>query len=148
MKKKIKHNFLLISGEKIVYSGDPLVDFTLVRFLDRFCFKNPKKFNEEERGPDPALAQRKYYKPSGVKSIPVLSQNYLSQEKTDIPVDELFLYKYVRSYLLLWLRYTKTCLFNHHSFALKSSDHDFFKEYWLYIDCLLTYLYLIEVTVG
>lgn len=31
-----------VSGIPLKYSGDPLVDFTLIRFLDRFAFKNPK----------------------------------------------------------------------------------------------------------
>lgn len=30
-------------GESIEYSGDPLRDFTLIRFLDRFVFRNPKQ---------------------------------------------------------------------------------------------------------
>ncbi|CAH1391896.1 unnamed protein product [Nezara viridula] len=88
----------ILASERIVYSGDPLADFTLVRFLDRFCFKNPKKiFSEEDKnGPDRALANRKYYKPSGVKSVHVLSRDYLLQHKSLIPVDELFLFKYLK----------------------------------------------------
>lgn len=30
-------------GGAIQYSGDPLQDFTLIRFLDRFVFRNPKQ---------------------------------------------------------------------------------------------------------
>lgn len=30
-------------GEFIQYTGDPLQDFTLIRFLDRFVFRNPKQ---------------------------------------------------------------------------------------------------------
>lgn len=30
-------------GEFILYTGDPLQDFTLIRFLDRFVFRNPKQ---------------------------------------------------------------------------------------------------------
>nr|XP_014287480.1 CCAAT/enhancer-binding protein zeta isoform X2 [Halyomorpha halys] len=88
----------ILTSERIVYSGDPLADFTLVRFLDRFCFKNPKKiFSEDDKnGPDRALANRKYYKPSGVKSVHVLSRDYLLHDKSRIPVDELFLYKYLK----------------------------------------------------
>lgn len=29
-------------GNYIEYSGDPLQDFTLMRFLDRFVYRNPK----------------------------------------------------------------------------------------------------------
>ena len=34
---------LCLQGERVSYTGDPLQDFTLIRFLDRFVFKNPKK---------------------------------------------------------------------------------------------------------
>lgn len=33
----------LLEGDDIVYSGDPIRDFQLVGFLDRFAFKKPKK---------------------------------------------------------------------------------------------------------
>lgn len=33
----------VIEGKPIEYTGDPLQDFTLIRFLDRFVFRNPKK---------------------------------------------------------------------------------------------------------
>lgn len=33
----------LLDGRSIEYDGDPLQDFTLIRFLDRFVFRNPKK---------------------------------------------------------------------------------------------------------
>lgn len=35
-------NFVF-KGEQIKYDGDPLHDFTLQRFLDRFVYRNPKK---------------------------------------------------------------------------------------------------------
>jgi len=34
---------LFLQGERISYNGDPLTDFTLIRFLDRFVYRNPKK---------------------------------------------------------------------------------------------------------
>lgn len=34
-------------GDFIQYSGDPLQDFTLIRFLDRFVFRNPKQLKGE-----------------------------------------------------------------------------------------------------
>lgn len=30
-------------GEEVLYDGDPLLDFSSIRFLERFAFKNPKK---------------------------------------------------------------------------------------------------------
>ena len=38
-----------IQGEAIAYDGDPLQDFTLQRFLDRFVFRNPKAVKENRR---------------------------------------------------------------------------------------------------
>uniref|UniRef100_A0A3B4B097 CCAAT/enhancer-binding protein zeta n=1 Tax=Periophthalmus magnuspinnatus TaxID=409849 RepID=A0A3B4B097_9GOBI len=42
----------ILQGNSILYTGDPLQDFTLIRFLDRFVFRNPKqlkgKLNCEE----------------------------------------------------------------------------------------------------
>ncbi len=40
------HIWLL--GDSIIYDGNPLQDFTLTAFLDRFSFRNPKK--EQARG--------------------------------------------------------------------------------------------------
>ena len=40
--KKVK-NCSLLQKEQISYTGDPLHDFTLIRFLDRFVYRNPKK---------------------------------------------------------------------------------------------------------
>ena len=33
----------ILGSQPVEYSGDPLQDFTLMRFLDRFVFRNPKK---------------------------------------------------------------------------------------------------------
>lgn len=77
------------------YSGDPLQDFTLLRFLERFVFKNPKQLSVDEKGPDPCLAQRRHYQAQGVKAVSVTSSTYLQQEEKSVPVDELFLYRSV-----------------------------------------------------
>lgn len=42
-------------GVHIHYSGDPLEDFTLMRFLDRFVYKNPKQKINDHGG---SLMQR------------------------------------------------------------------------------------------
>jgi hypothetical protein len=39
----------LIQGEAVSYHGDPLEDFTLIRFLDRFVYRNPKKRETESK---------------------------------------------------------------------------------------------------
>ncbi|KRT79752.1 hypothetical protein AMK59_8108 [Oryctes borbonicus] len=86
----------LLEGEPINYSGDPLKDFSLIRFLDRFVFKNPKKFNTND-GSHPTFGKRKKYKPIGLRSLAVGSDKYLQQNERNIPVDELFLYKYMQA---------------------------------------------------
>lgn len=85
----------ILDGQLIKYNGDPLKDFTLIRFLDRFVFKNPKKI-EESAGVNPLFAKRKFYRPNGVKSIPVNSMNYVKESSKNIPADEMFLHEYLQ----------------------------------------------------
>lgn len=87
----------IIQGEPIKYTGDPLEDLTLIRFLDRYVFKNPKKLDDKkmQRKNDP-LAQRAGYIPKGIRSLPVDSMAYLNEAEERIPVDELFLYQYLK----------------------------------------------------
>lgn len=39
----------ILKGQNIKYFGDPLKDFSLSRFLDRFSFKNPKKVDPKNQ---------------------------------------------------------------------------------------------------
>ncbi|XP_071450177.1 CCAAT/enhancer-binding protein zeta [Hetaerina americana] len=85
-------------GEHIEYSGDPLIDFGLLRFLNRFAFKNPKKASQvfnEEGTPANVFSRKNTYIPKGLKSLPVTSGSYLSEKEENIPVDERFLYNYI-----------------------------------------------------
>ncbi|XP_044014892.1 CCAAT/enhancer-binding protein zeta-like [Aphidius gifuensis] len=88
----------IIEGQRIDYSGDPLEDLTTMRFLDRYVFKNPKKINDKniDNTNDP-LATRSKYAPKGLRSIPIDSNTYLSEDERKIPVDELYLYKYLKT---------------------------------------------------
>lgn len=94
----------LANGQKIVYTGDPLKDFTLIRFLDRFVFKNPKKVDEIVEDNDSKIhkghhfkfGQRKEYVPYGLRAIPITSNAYLKELPAKIPVDELFMYTYLQ----------------------------------------------------
>jgi ribosome biogenesis protein MAK21 len=87
--------FYLI-GKRIEYTGDPLQDLSLIRFLDRYVFKNPKRLESKRvvKKNDP-LAQRAAYIPQGIRTIPVDSLSYLNEREDRIPVDELFLYQYM-----------------------------------------------------
>ncbi|XP_012270872.1 CCAAT/enhancer-binding protein zeta [Orussus abietinus] len=87
----------IAQGNSIKYTGDPLEDLTLIRFLDRYVFKNPKKLDSKKvsKKNDP-LAQRTAYIPRGVRAIPVASEAYINESIDRIPVDELYLYRYLK----------------------------------------------------
>ncbi|XP_022177622.1 CCAAT/enhancer-binding protein zeta [Myzus persicae] len=91
----------IISGKSIYYDGNPLADFTLLHFLDRFSFKNPKKPRQGQGEENEELfrsvgTSRKHYTPKGLKSMSVVSEEYLRHEEKQIPLDEVFLYKYLK----------------------------------------------------
>jgi len=83
----------LLDNEPIKYSGDPLSDFTLTRFLDRFVFRNPKK-NPEKNKPTTVLGKRNIYKPAGIKAVAPDSKDFLNRDVENVPIDEMFMYKY------------------------------------------------------
>ncbi|CAG2188387.1 CEBPZ [Mytilus edulis] len=70
----------LVKGEPVTYTGNPLEDFTTIRFLDRFVYKNPKKRDASSA--------------KGIKNIPVNSEKYLENTEESIPAEELFYYRY------------------------------------------------------
>ncbi|XP_059047911.1 CCAAT/enhancer-binding protein zeta [Achroia grisella] len=94
----------ILNEQIIQYSGDPLKDFSGIRFLDRFVFKNPKKRVEKDdemelkkvKGSHPKFAVRKNYTAKGLRSLPVSSSTYLNEDVSKIPVDELFLYDFLK----------------------------------------------------
>merc|ERR1719222_345532 len=83
----------LLAGQSISYSGDPLGDFTLARFLDRFVFRNPKQ-NPEKNKPLTVLGKRNIYRPSGIKAVAPDSVDFRNRDLENVPKDEVFLYKY------------------------------------------------------
>lgn len=90
----------IINGKSIYYDGNPLADFTLLHFLDRFSFKNPKKPRQGQKETEELFrsvgTSRKHYIPKGLKSMSVVSEEYLRHEEKQIPLDEVFLYKYLK----------------------------------------------------
>lgn len=73
-------------------------DFTILHFLERFSFKNPKRPRTDKGEDKEELfravgSQRKHYNPTGMKAMPIQSDLYLKQSESAVPVDELFLYK-------------------------------------------------------
>uniref|UniRef100_A0A915PTU4 CCAAT-binding factor domain-containing protein n=1 Tax=Setaria digitata TaxID=48799 RepID=A0A915PTU4_9BILA len=80
----------LLNGISVRYDGDPLFDFTQMRFLDRFVFRNPKT-----RGVSEKILRRKVYDPHGIRKLPVISKEYAAKNKNEIPIDERFLHRFV-----------------------------------------------------
>ncbi|XP_053378190.1 CCAAT/enhancer-binding protein zeta-like [Mercenaria mercenaria] len=82
----------ILKGEIVQYTGDPLQDFTLIRFLDRFVYKNPKKKEQiEEKA---VSLSRKQTVPTGIKGLPVTSEQFLRLEEKRVPADDVFLHRY------------------------------------------------------
>ncbi|XP_066532775.1 CCAAT/enhancer-binding protein zeta [Hoplias malabaricus] len=86
----------IMQGEFIQYTGDPLQDFTLIRFLDRFVFRNPKQVKGKQNT-EATVMQPKHKKTmNNVRSLPVNCEEYLAKEESQIPVDELFFYRFFK----------------------------------------------------
>lgn len=86
----------LLCGEQLAYSGDPLSDFTVVRFLDRFVFRNPKKqFKLDTADMREKIRYKKErYTPKGMKKVAANAPEYIARGASQIPVDEAYLFKY------------------------------------------------------
>lgn len=70
-------------------------DFTLIHFLDRFVYKNPKKTKTSKEKP----AKKSIFEPvksiykSSIKNLAVNSKEYLNLDYNQIPEEEKFFYK-------------------------------------------------------
>lgn len=74
----------------IKFYGDPLVDFSLTHFLDRFAFKNPKKDSEHKSEPVVQSFHNKNYTPYGSRGKPVKQLS-----ATNCTEDERFIFEYL-----------------------------------------------------
>lgn len=86
----------VLDGRSVKYGGDPLQDFTLMRFLDRFVFRNPKKDPLKGKPTTALSGKRGAYAPKGVKNIAPDSKEYVNLEESSIPLDERFIYRYLK----------------------------------------------------
>ncbi|XP_001862380.2 CCAAT/enhancer-binding protein zeta isoform X1 [Culex quinquefasciatus] len=82
----------IINNAPLSYYGDPLRDFSLGHFLDRFAFKNPKKPKTEEGEGGEQVPKRKIigvaqrkgdYVPSGSRGLPVhaLTKDHCTEDE-------------------------------------------------------------------
>ncbi|KAK2855861.1 hypothetical protein Q5P01_004596 [Channa striata] len=86
----------ILQGGFIQYSGDPLQDFTLIRFLDRFVFRNPKQQKGKQNTDAAVLQPRQRLPVNQVSRLPVNCEEFLAKEENQIPVDEIFFYRFFK----------------------------------------------------
>ncbi|KAM5252014.1 CCAAT/enhancer-binding protein zeta isoform 2-T2 [Hipposideros larvatus] len=86
----------ILQGNYIQYSGDPLQDFTLMRFLDRFVYRNPKPHKGKENTDSVVMQPKRKHFMKDIRSLAVNSKEFLAKEESQIPVDELFFYRYYK----------------------------------------------------
>uniref|UniRef100_A0A1A9Z3C9 CCAAT-binding factor domain-containing protein n=1 Tax=Glossina pallidipes TaxID=7398 RepID=A0A1A9Z3C9_GLOPL len=77
----------IIEGKRISYYGDPLNDFGLSHFLERFSFKNPKKINELKT--ENQVAHGKDYLAKGSRGLPIKSLT-----KATCTEDEIYIFNF------------------------------------------------------
>ncbi|KAG8200238.1 hypothetical protein JTE90_025014 [Oedothorax gibbosus] len=86
------------NSNPIKYSGDPLLDFTTARFLDRFVYRNPKKPSDGfQTNPKTKVFAKRKLKESLHPKKEVLSNEYLQQREDRVPIEERFIYKYLQN---------------------------------------------------
>ncbi|EDV96463.1 uncharacterized protein F23B12.7 [Drosophila grimshawi] len=76
----------ILLEKRIDYYGDPLRDFALPHFLERFAFKNPKKLDHQQA----VEASHRKYTSFGARGKPVKSLT-----KTTCTEDEMFIFNYL-----------------------------------------------------
>ncbi|KAL8624396.1 hypothetical protein ACOMHN_012796 [Nucella lapillus] len=83
----------VLKGRAIEYSSDPLQDFTLIRFLDRFVLKNPKKKDIVE-GRSETVGTASGKRQQRADTVPVNSAEFLQGGEEAVPEHERYLYRY------------------------------------------------------
>ncbi|XP_067844798.1 CCAAT/enhancer-binding protein zeta isoform X2 [Heptranchias perlo] len=86
----------ILQGDQVQYSGDPLQDFTLMRFLDRFVYRNPKQHKGKENTDSVVMQPKQKLLLNDVRNLPVNSQKFIEREESQIPVDEIFFHRYYK----------------------------------------------------
>ncbi|XP_044516557.1 CCAAT/enhancer-binding protein zeta isoform X2 [Gracilinanus agilis] len=86
----------ILQGDYIQYSGDPLQDFTLMRFLDRFVYRNPKQHKGKENTDSVVMQPKRKHFMNDLRNLAVNSKEFLAKEESQIPVDEIFFHRYYK----------------------------------------------------
>ncbi|XP_018019040.1 ribosome biogenesis protein NOC1-like [Hyalella azteca] len=89
----------LVENEHTKYAGDPLIDYSLIKFLDRFVNKAPKKITKTKTGGGAAaLGAKSAYSGDKKRTSCVTSDYFLSLPEHRVPADALFFHKYFTSH--------------------------------------------------
>ncbi|XP_002709966.3 CCAAT/enhancer-binding protein zeta [Oryctolagus cuniculus] len=91
----------ILQGNYIHYSGDPLQDFTLMRFLDRFVYRNPKPHKGKENTDSVVMQPKRKHFINDIRSLAVNSKEFLAKEESQIPVDEVFFHRYYKKFAVV-----------------------------------------------
>ncbi|XP_008056908.1 CCAAT/enhancer-binding protein zeta [Carlito syrichta] len=91
----------ILQGDYIQYSGDPLQDFTLMRFLDRFVYRNPKPHKGKENTDSVVMQPKRKHFMNDIRSLAVNSKEFLAKEESQIPVDEVFFHRYYKKFAVV-----------------------------------------------
>ncbi|NWV30327.1 CEBPZ protein, partial [Origma solitaria] len=84
----------ILEGNHIQYSGDPLQDFTLMRFLDRFVYRNPKFSKGKENTSSVVMQPKKKQFMKDMQNLAVNSKEFRTKDESKIPVDEVFFHRF------------------------------------------------------
>ncbi|XP_057271326.1 CCAAT/enhancer-binding protein zeta [Pezoporus wallicus] len=84
----------ILEGNHIQYSGDPLQDFTLMRFLDRFVYRSPKLHKGKENTSSVVMQPKKKQFMKDVQNLAVNSKEFRAKDESKIPVDEVFFHRF------------------------------------------------------
>ncbi|NXS45681.1 CEBPZ protein, partial [Balaeniceps rex] len=84
----------ILEGNHIQYSGDPLQDFTLMRFLDRFVYRNPKLHKGKENTSSVVMQPKKKQFMKDMQNLAVNSKEFCAKDESKIPVDEVFFHRF------------------------------------------------------
>ncbi|XP_017133754.1 uncharacterized protein F23B12.7 [Drosophila elegans] len=79
----------ILQQSRIDYYGDPLRDFGLPHFLERFAFKNPKKLEAPQAAESASVAHKRYMA-HGARGRPVKSLT-----KANCTEDEMFIFNFL-----------------------------------------------------
>ncbi|XP_037933758.1 uncharacterized protein F23B12.7 [Teleopsis dalmanni] len=80
----------ILNQKRIDYYGDPLRDFGLPHFLERFAFKNPKKL-DKQKAETPTLAHKRYLA-YGARGKPVKSLT-----KQNCAEEEMYIFNFLEN---------------------------------------------------